>query len=135
MRMRSRFAAVAALCVTILVLAAPASAGGKHGRGKHRGHYGHHERHYDRHEHRHHRGCGHGHYGYGYGYAPRHADYAYPVYRHGGYYCGPCSGHFSSYDHLAHHVHLHHHVAAIALPSVIFQASIGGGVGWVFGDY
>jgi Ni/Co efflux regulator RcnB len=133
MRMRSRFAIVAALCVTILALATPASAGGKHGRGKHRGHHGHHERHYDRHEHRHHRGCGHDHYGYGY--APRHAGYAYPVYRHGGYYCGPCSGHFSSYDHLAHHVHLHHHVAAIALPSVIFQASIGGGVGWVFGDY
>jgi hypothetical protein len=30
-------------------------------------------------------------------------------------------------------VHHHHHIAAIQLPSVIFQASIGGGFGWVFG--
>ena len=115
-----------ALALAALVLAGPAAAGGHRWR-HHGGHHGHH--------HRHHHGCGHG--GY---YAPRyveHHDYAYPVYQYGprpeAYYCGPCGHHFDSYDHLSHHVHLHHHIAVLELPSVIFHASIGGAIGWVFG--
>jgi hypothetical protein len=112
-----------ALALAASVLAAPADAGGRK--------WGHHKRHH--HHHRHHHGCGHG--GY---YAPRYVEYrAYPVYHYApaapAYYCGPCGHHFDSYDHLSYHVHRHHHVAVLELPSVIFQASIGGGVGWVFG--
>jgi len=66
-----------------------------------------------------------------------HHSHAYPVYHYAdpeAYYCGPCGHHFDSYEHLSYHVHEHHHIAVLALPTVIFQASIGGGVGWVFGD-
>jgi hypothetical protein len=67
--------------------------------------------------------------GHGHGYYPvRHYAPA-PV----PYYCDPCSDYFDSYDALSHHVHHHHHVAVLQLPFVIFQASIGGGVGFVFG--
>jgi hypothetical protein len=112
-----------------LLAAAPASADGwrKHHKRHHK-----HAKHHWKHDHRHHHG-GHGRY-----YAPRvvvNHVHGYPVrhYGHGpAYYCGPCSHYFDSYDHLSHHVHDHHHVAAIHLPAVIFQASIGGGVGWVF---
>ena len=113
-----------ALALAALVLAGPAAAGG-HKWKHHNGHHGH----------RHDRGCRHGDY-----YAPRYVEqhaYAYPVYHydHGpqAYYCGPCSHHFDSYDDLSYHVHRHHHIAVIELPSVIFEASIGGGIGWVFG--
>ena len=127
---RSLRAAPFALALAALVLAGPADAGGrkwKHHK-RHHGHHGHHERNH----HRHHHGCGHG--GY---YAPRyveHHSYAYPVYHYGPpqAYCGPCGSHFDSYDHLSYHVHRHHHIAMLELPSVIFQASIGSGVGWVF---
>ena len=115
-----------ALAVAALVLAGPADAGG-HKWKHHKGHHGHH--------HRHDHGCGHGNY-----YAPRyveHHDYGYPVYhyapRREAYYCGPCSHRFDSYDDLSYHVHRQHQIAVFELPSVIFQASIGGGVGWVFG--
>ena len=110
-----------ALALAALVLAGPASAGG-HGWG-----HGHHRDH--------HQSCGHGDY-----YAPRYVEHrvhAYPVYYYDAapaYYCGPCGYHFDSYDDLSYHVHHHHHVAVLELPSLIFQASIGGGVGWVFGD-
>lgn len=121
--------------------------GGKH-HGKHYGTYSgghhykakyhrkHHKHHYKKHYRKHH---GHGHHGRSYGhghYVDRHA-YGYPVhhYGHGGsaYYCGPCSHYFDSYDHLSSHVHHHHGIAVLALPTVIFQASFGAGVGWVFG--
>jgi hypothetical protein len=100
----------------------------------HRKHYKkHHGKHYSKKHHRRH----HGHGGYGHGsYVTRHA-YGYPVHHYGydsgAYYCGPCRHYFDSYDHLSHHVHGHHGVAVLALPSVILQASIGGGIGWVFG--
>ena len=56
------------------------------------------------------------------------------VYHHGySYYCSPCSHYFGSYDHLSHHVHHLHGIAVLELPSLIVEASIGGGVGWVFG--
>ena len=61
--------------------------------------------------------------------------YGYPVHHYGyapAAYCGPCGNHFDSYDDLSYHVHHHHQIAALQLPLVIFQASIGGGVGWVF---
>jgi hypothetical protein len=123
--MSSRTLRVAAFALAALVLAAPAQAGGK----KWHGHHGH------GHHHRHHHGCGHGVY-YA---APRYVEhhYAYPVYHYApspAYYCGPCGHYFGSYDLLSHHVHLHHHIAVLELPSVIFQASIGGGAGWVFED-
>lgn len=106
-----------ALALAALVLAAPASGGGKK---------------WHRHHHKHHHGCGHG--GH---WAPRYVEhhYAYPVYHYApspSYYCGPCGHYFGSYDHLSHHVHRHHHIAVFELPRVIFQASIGGGAGWVF---
>ena len=113
-----------ALALAALVLAGPASAGG-HKWGHHEGH--HHSHHHD--------GCGHADYN-----APRYVErhvYAYPVYHHEegpAYYCGPCGHHFDSYDDLSYHVHRHHHIAVLELPSVIFEASIDGGVGWVFGD-
>jgi hypothetical protein len=156
LRSRSRFAVPLALAAALLVPAAPAAADDDddRGRGHRRHHYrGHdhdrgHDRHHDRghyrhsehyrhgggHGHRHHSGCGHGWRG------PRvvkHKYYGYPVHHYGyapAAYCGPCGHHFASYDVLSHHVHHHHHIAAIALPSVIFQASIGGGVGWVYDD-
>ena len=63
--------------------------------------------------------------------------HGYPVHHYGGYapsaYCGPCGNHYDSYDDLSYHVHHHHHIAALQLPFVIFQASIGGGAGWVYG--
>jgi hypothetical protein len=49
------------------------------------------------------------------------------------FFCNPCGDFFDSYDDLSYHVHRHHHVAAVQLPFVIFQASIGGGTGFVFG--
>jgi hypothetical protein len=136
-----------ALTGALLAPALPAAADDDDDRG-HRGHrrghrgHGHYDRHHGGGHHRHHHGCGHGH-GWG---RPRyvvknyyhHGGYGYPVhhYGYGGpvpYFCDPCGHYFDSYDHLSHHVHHHHHVAAIQLPFVIFQASIGGGVGWVFG--
>ena len=115
-----------ALALAALVLAGPADAGG-HKRKHHKGHHGY--------QHRHDRGCGHGDY-----YAPRYVErrhYSHPVYHYApgpeAYYCGPCGHHFDSYDRLSYHVHHDHHIAVFELPSVIFQASIGGGVGWVFG--
>lgn len=142
MSLRTRRALPLLFAGALLLAAAPASAdswrkhNGGHGHGKHHwknhgGHHGHGG------HHRHHSGCGHGG-GYGY-YAPVIVEhsYAYPVYNYGygpeRYYCGPCAHYFDSYDHLSHHVHVHHAIAAIQLPAVIFQASIGGGVGWVFG--
>lgn len=71
---------------------------------------------------------GHGH-GHGYGYYPVHYYAPPPV----PYYCDPCSHYFDSYDDLSHHVHHHHHVAVLQLPFVIFEARIGGGMGFVFG--
>jgi hypothetical protein len=115
------------IAAALLLAAAPASADGWR---KHHKHHWKHARHHWKHHH--------GHGGY---YAPRvvvRHSYGYPVYHYGygpeRYYCGPCSHYFESYDHLSYHVHHHHHIAAIELPSLIFQASIGGGVGWVFGD-
>ena len=113
------------IAAAFLLFAVPASAGGWHK---------HHRKHHHEH-HRHHHGCGHGSYDAP-SYVVRHS-YGYPVYHHGygpeAYYCGPCGNHFDSYDDLSYHVHDHHHVAVLELPSVIFQASIGGGIGWVFG--
>ena len=113
-----------ALAFAALLLAGPASAGGHKWRHQH-GH----------HDHQHQHGCGHGDY-----YAPRYVEHhyrEYPVYEYGhgpeAYYCGPCGHHFDSYDDLSYHVHRQHQIAVFELPSVIFQASIGGGVGWVFG--
>ena len=142
MSLRSRLAVPIALAAALLVPAVPAAADdddhGRHGhRGRH-GHYKHHKHHYKHHgghHHRHHDGCGHG--GW---HGPRivkHHYHGYPVHHYGyapAAYCGPCGHHFASYDLLSHHVHHHHHIAAIELPSVIFQASVGGGVGWVY-DY
>src|SRR5262245_30474845 len=141
MSLRTRRALPLLFAGALLLAAAPASAdswrkhNGGHGHGNHHwknhgGHHGHGG------HHRHHHGCGHGGGGY---YAPVIVEhsYAYPVYQYGygpeRYYCGPCAHYFDSYDHLSHHVHVHHAIAAIQLPAVIFQASIGGGVGWVFG--
>ncbi len=111
------------LTIAALLSAGPASANGNHWR-----------RHHHKHHHRHHHGCGHG--GY---YAPRYVEHqyrGYPVYHHGqgprSYYCGPCSHHFDSYDDLSYHVHQHHSIAVLQLPFVLFEASIGGGVGWVY---
>jgi hypothetical protein len=157
MSLRTRRALPLLVAGALLFGAAPASADdddrrhrGRHhkhyshkysGHGGHPGnHWKHHGRHHGRgHGHRHHHGCGHG-YGHGeYYYAPRvvveHA-YGYPVHHYGApdvYFCNPCSYYFDSYDLLYSHVHHHHHIAAIQLPSLIFQASIGGGFGWVFG--
>jgi hypothetical protein len=127
----------------------------KHYRKHHGKHYSKHQRkhygkHYSKHQRKHHKakhyrkhdykkhGKHYGHRGY-YGHRPhvaRHA-YGYPVYDYGydtgAYYCGPCNHYFDSYDRLSHHVHGHHGVAVLALPSVILQASIGGGIGWAFG--
>ena len=125
MSLRTRRALPLLFAAALLLVAAPASAGGwkKHHKHHHKHHHGH----------RHHHGFGHGGY-YAPSYVVRHS-YGYPVYHYApeSYYCGPCSHYFDSYDHLSHHVHHDHHVAVIQLPSVIFQASIGGGVGWVFG--
>jgi hypothetical protein len=67
-------------------------------------------------------------YGHGHGYG--HGGYGYaPV----PYYCDPCSHYFDSYHALSHHVHHRHHIAVLELPFVIFEARIGGGVGFVFG--
>jgi hypothetical protein len=141
MLLRRRLALALALTGALLLPALPALADGGGWRG-HRGHdrhdrhhHGHHAKHHGGHHghHRHH----HGHGGHGprivvknhyRGYPVHHYDYGHAP----AFYCGPCSHHFGSYDALSHHVHHHHHIAAIALPSVIFQASIGGGVGWVF---
>jgi hypothetical protein len=130
MSLRTRLA-FPLLCAALLVLAAaPAGADGWR---KHHKHHHKHAKHHWKHHARHHHG------GHGRSYAPRvvvrHHSYGYPVHHYGhgpSFYCGPCSHSFDSYDHLSHHVHHHHHVAAIRLPEVIFQASIGGGVGWVF---
>lgn len=121
--MSHRFRVSSLLLALALVLAGPASA---HGWKKHHKH---------RH-HRHHHGCGHG---GTYAPAPHAHHYArpYPVYSYVApvpYYCGPCAHHFDSYDDLSYHVHRRHHVAVFELPRVIFQASIGGGVGWMFED-
>ena len=162
MLLRDRFAVPILFTGALLLPALPAAADddddhgrGHRGRGHHyRGHDRHHDRDHDRHRghyrhgghgghhgghgHRHHRGCGHGG-GHGGWYGPRvvkHHYYSYPVHHYGyapAAYCGPCGNHFDSYDDLSYHVHHHHHIAAIELPFVIFQASIGGGVGWVFG--
>lgn len=118
---RSLRVAPLALALAALVLAAPASAGGKK---------------WHRHHHRHHHGCGHGH---GWHRPPRYVEHhhAYPVYHYApspAYYCGPCGHSFGSYHLLSRHVHHHHDVAVFELPHVIFQASIGGGLGWVFED-
>lgn len=133
MSLRIRRALPLLFAAALLLAAAPASADGwrKHHK-HHQKHAKHHWKHHGGH-HRHHDGCGHGGY-YAPSYVARHS-YGYPVYYHAPerYYCGPCSHYFESYDHLSHHVHHHHHIAAIELPSLIFQASIGGGVGWVFG--
>ena len=117
-----------ALALAALVLAGPARAGGHK--------WGHHEGHHYGHHHHHHDGWEDDDY-----YAPRYVEhrvYAYPVYHYveaPAYYRGPCGEHFDSYDDLSYHVQHHHHpVAVLELPSVIFRASIGGGVGWVFGD-
>jgi hypothetical protein len=152
MLLRNRFALPIALATALLLPAVPAAAddddddrrGWRGHRGHHRSH-GDHDRHRSRHHgghHRHHRGCGHGgHGGHGGYYAPRYVVknhyHGYPVHYYDrgpeSYYCGPCSDHFDSYDDLSYHVHRRHHVAVLQLPFVIFQASIGGGVGWVFG--
>lgn len=132
MSLRTRRALPLLFAAALLLAAAPASADG--GRKHHKHHHKHAKHHWKHHGgHRHHDGGGHGGY-YAPSYVVRHS-YGYPVYHHApqSYYCGPCSHYFESYDHLSHHVHHHHHIAAIELPSVIFQASIGGGVGWVFG--
>jgi hypothetical protein len=75
-------------------------------------------------------GHGHGHGHGGYGYYPGGHYYA-PV--HVPYYCDPCSHYFDSYHELSHHVHHGHGIAVVQLPFVIFEARIGGGVGFVFG--
>jgi hypothetical protein len=135
MLLRTRLAVPIALASALLLPAAPAAAHGdddyEHPGKHHRKHYGH----YRGHGHHHHPGCGHG--GY---YAPRYVVrnhfHGYPVYRHDyapAAYCGPCGNYFDSYDDLSYHVHHHHHIAVLQLPFVIFQASIGGGAGWVFG--
>ena len=154
MSLRTRRALPLLFSTALLLAAAPVSADDDRGhRGrhyKHSDHGRHHGKHYGRHHggrnhghrghyrhhdhHRHHDGCGHG--GY---YAPHYVvnhSYGYPVHHYAApelYYCNPCSYYFDSYDLLYSHVHHHHHVAAIQLPSLIFQASIGGGFGWVFG--
>ena len=153
MSLRNRFTVPIALACALLLPAVPAAADDddddddrRHGRRHHyrghdRGHdrdHGGHRGHYrdgghGGHGHRHHRGCGHGgHYAPRYvvknhyhGYPVHHYDYAPAA------YCGPCGNHYDSYDDLSYHVHHHHHIAALRLPFVIFQASIGGG--WVFG--
>ena len=99
-----------ALVLLALVLAGPAAAGGH--KWKHHGHgHGHH----------HDRACGHD----AYYYAPRYVEhwhYREPVVHYvpapQPYYCGSCG----------------HPVAVLAVPSVIFQASIGGGWGWDIDD-
>jgi hypothetical protein len=94
--------------------------------GGHGGHGGH--------GHRHHDGCGHR--GWHGPRVVKNHYYGYPVHHYGyapAAYCGPCGNHFDSYDDLSYHVHHHHHIAALQLPFVIFQASVGGGAGWVFG--
>jgi hypothetical protein len=134
MLLRKRLVVPFALAGALLVPALPAAADDGGWRG-HRGHHGHHKHHSKHHggHHRHYRSHGHGDW-----HAPRlvikNHYHGYPVhyYDSPAYYCGPCSHHFDSYDALSYHVHHHHHIAAIALPTVIFQASIGGGVGWVF---
>jgi len=156
MSLRTRRALPLLVAGALLLGAAPASADddrrhrGRHhkhyshkysghgGHGKHHGkHWKHYGKHHGGHGHRHHRGCGHGHGGYYY--APSYVvghSYGYPVHHYGApelYFCNPCSYYFDSYDLLYSHVHHHHHIAAIQLPSLIFQASIGGGFGWVFG--
>ena len=152
MSLRNRFAVPIALAGALLLPAVPAAAddddddrGRGHGR-HYRGHDRHQDGHRDRyrehyrhgghggHGHRHHRGCGHG--GW---HGPRIVNHhygGYPVHHYGyapAAYCGPCGNHFDSYDDLSYHVHHHHHIAALELPFVIFQASIGGGAGWVYG--
>jgi hypothetical protein len=151
MLLRKRFAVPILFASALLLPAVPAAADDDdhHGygqRGHHRGHYRDHDRHHGTHHghhyrhgghgghgHRHHRGCGHG------GWHGKHVvkNYygGYPVHHYGyapAAYCGPCGHPFDSYDHLSYHVHHHHHIAAIELPFVIFQASIGGGAGWVY---
>ena len=145
MSLHSRFALPLSLAAALLLAAAPASADSwkKHHKHHHK-HAKHHWKHGGGHGghghhggHRHHDGCGH--HGYGGYYAPsyvvEHHSYGYPVYHYPAerYYCGPCSHYFGSYDLLSHHVHHQHAIAVVAVPSVIFQASIGGGAGWVFG--
>jgi hypothetical protein len=141
---RGRLGVPVALASALLFPTVPAAADDdddhRRGRGRH-----HHRRHHDHDGHRGHRDHhrhghgprvvvknhyhGHGHrHGHGHGYYPVH-HYDAPV----PYYCGPCSDYFDSYDALSDHVHHHHHVAAIELPFVIFEARIGGGMGFVFG--
>jgi hypothetical protein len=153
MSLRSRFALPIALASALLLPALPAAADDDdddgyrhhHGRGWHSKHHGghgghgghgHHGRHGGHgHGHRHHHGCGHG--GHGNKYVVKNNYYGYPVHDYGyepGYYCGRCSHAFESYHALSFHVHHQHHVAAIELPFVILQASIGGGMGWVYDD-
>jgi len=143
------FADPIALASALLLPAVPAAADDDdddRGRG-HRGHYRGNDRHHDGHRdkhrghyrhgghgHRHHRGCGHG--GWQGPRVVKNYYHGYPVHQYGyapAAYCGPCGNHFDSYDDLSYHVHRHHHIAAIELPFVIFQASVGGGAGWVFG--
>jgi len=143
------FAVPIALASALLLPAVPAAADDDdddRGRG-HRGHYRGNDRHHDGHRdkhrghyrhgghgHRHHRGCGHG--GWHGPRVVKNYYHGYPVHQYGyapAAYCGPCGNHFDSYDDLSYHVHRHHHIAAIELPFVIFQASVGGGAGWVFG--
>jgi hypothetical protein len=153
MSLRTRLSFPLLLAAALMLAAAPASANswrkhdqhrskhyskhdGKHYGGSHHGskHYQKHRKHYRKHR-KHYDKKHHGHVGY----RPvvvRHA-HGYPVYHYGhdsgAYYCGPCNHYFDSYGHLSHHVHGHHGVAVVTLPSVIFQASIGAGVGWAFG--
>ena len=122
--MLRRTRAFVLLSLAAVLLAGPAFANGKHWRKHHK------------HHHRHHDGCGHG--GH---WAPRYVEHhyarPYPVYHHGyggAAYCGPCGNYFDSYDHLSHHVHHQHHVAVLQLPFVLFEASVGGGGGWVYED-
>jgi len=133
MLLRSRFAIPIALACALLLPAVPAAAHDDDGWGGHGGRHGHYWHRDHRGHHRHHHRCGHrGWYG------PRvvkHKYYGYPVHHYGyapAAFCGPCGHYFASYDHLSHHVHHHHHIAVIELPFVIFQASLGGGVGWIY---
>jgi len=115
MTIRTRRSLALALTSALLLLSAPASAGGWHKHHKH--------------HHKHHHGCGHA------GYAPRYVErhyYGYPVYYHDyGYgapapeawFCRPCGHHFDSYDDLHYHVHVSHHIPIWQLPHVIVNAT------------
>jgi len=92
--------------VAALVLAGPAHAGGP--KSKHHGHHGQH----------HHRSCGHD----AYYYAPRYVE------------------HWHYREPVVHYVpvpapyYVERPVAVLAVPSVIFEASIGGGWRWGIDD-